>query len=149
MEIGQRIKELRATRRMTAKELSEASGLPEKSIYKIESMEVKDPRISSVTKIAKGLNCSLDELVNGVDVGDVFRKLDGILRSTDYLEEQESAYLSYRLEKLRVDIQFRQIYEAILDEPGETKESALKKAREVMADDIVEVQYLEREYEYQ
>ena len=79
MEIGKRIKDIRTRKRMTAKELSKLSGMPEKSIYKIESGEVKDPRISSIRGIANGLNCSIDELVNGVNVRDTFRKLYGII----------------------------------------------------------------------
>lgn len=63
MSIGDRLREIRKSQRLTAKELSERSGIPEKTIYRIETGEVKDPRISSVEPIIRALNCSADDVL--------------------------------------------------------------------------------------
>ena len=65
--IGSRIRERRIAEKLTAKELSEKSKVPEKTIYRIETGEVQDPKISSVAPLAKSLKCTIDELVFGED----------------------------------------------------------------------------------
>jgi len=101
--IGKRIKELRAERKITAKELSEKCGVPEKSIYKIESEGVKDPRISSVKSIAEGLGCSIDEIVTGIDVDTVTTQMIDILHSSEFIEKVEKEYLIHKIEELRTE----------------------------------------------
>ncbi len=63
MSIGERIRKVRTEQGLTAKELSEASGVPEKNIYRIETGEVEDPRLSSVAPLIRALNCSADEII--------------------------------------------------------------------------------------
>lgn len=63
MDIGDRLRKVRTQQELTAKQLSELSGVPEKTIYRIETGEVKDPRLSSIEPLIKALNCSADELL--------------------------------------------------------------------------------------
>lgn len=65
--IGTRIRSKRVAAKLTAKELSEKAGVPEKTIYRIETGEVQDPKISSIAPLTKPLNCTLDELVLGLE----------------------------------------------------------------------------------
>jgi transcriptional regulator with XRE-family HTH domain len=67
MSVGERLKEARSRQKLTAKELSMLSGVPEKTIYRIETGEVKDPRLSSVIPLLKHLDCSTDEVFFGLD----------------------------------------------------------------------------------
>ena len=78
---------------MTARELSEKSGIPEKGIYKIESGGVKDPRLSSVGSIAKGLGCSLDELVSSIDVEIVTMQMIDLLKRSNNVDDVTRDYL--------------------------------------------------------
>lgn len=59
---GGRLRKIRSQHGMTVKQLSEISGVPEKTIYRIETGEVSDPKISSITPLIKAMNCSADEL---------------------------------------------------------------------------------------
>lgn len=61
--IGERIRKARTEKRMTAKVLSEHSKVPEKTIYRIETGEVEDPRISSILPLIEVLECSADEIL--------------------------------------------------------------------------------------
>lgn len=63
MDIGDRLRSVRTQQDLTAKQLSELSGVPEKTIYRIETGEVKDPRLSSIEPLIRALNCSADELL--------------------------------------------------------------------------------------
>jgi transcriptional regulator with XRE-family HTH domain len=63
MSFGERLRAVRTEQGLTAKDLSEASGVPEKSIYRIETGEVGDPRMSTVIPLIRSLNCSADELI--------------------------------------------------------------------------------------
>lgn len=63
MGIGERIRQKRGLVDMTAKELSEKSGVPEKTIYRIETSKVIDPKISSIKPIIEALGCSADDLI--------------------------------------------------------------------------------------
>lgn len=101
MDIGEKIKELRNKKKFTAKELSELSGIPEKSIYKIESGGVKDPRISSVAALAKGLDCSIDQITGDVVTIDVIVQAIELIDESDAYPDSEKNYLIYLLEKLR------------------------------------------------
>lgn len=63
MDIGGRLRKIRTEQNLTAKQLSELSGVPEKTIYRIETGEVQDPRLSSIEPLIQALNCSADELL--------------------------------------------------------------------------------------
>ena len=63
MNIGDRLRKIRTEHNLTAKKLSELSGVPEKTIYRIETGEVQDPKISSIEPLVKAMNCSADELL--------------------------------------------------------------------------------------
>ncbi len=65
--IGERLKQARARQSMTAKELSALTGVPEKTIYRIETGEVQDPRLSSIKPLLQHLNCTADEILFGQD----------------------------------------------------------------------------------
>lgn len=99
MDIGERIKELRNNKHFTAKELSVLSGIPEKSIYKIESGGVKDPRISSIVALAKGLDCSIDQIVGDVRTSDVIVQAIELITDSGTYSAVERDYLVYLLEK--------------------------------------------------
>lgn len=76
MTIGEQLRKLRKGQGLTAKQLSERSGVPEKTIYRIETEEVADPKISSIKPLIMALNCSADEiLMNKQDIG-----LTGLLK---------------------------------------------------------------------
>jgi len=101
MDIGEKIKSLRAKRKFTAKELSALSEIPEKSIYKIESGGVKDPRISSVAALAKGLDCSIDQIVGNVTTTDIVAQVIELLSDEESCNPAERSYLIYLLKKFR------------------------------------------------
>ncbi|WP_421863112.1 helix-turn-helix domain-containing protein [Motiliproteus sp.] len=63
MDIGDRLRLIRTEQNLTAKKLSEISGVPEKTIYRIETGEVKDPKLSSLEALIRALNCSADRLL--------------------------------------------------------------------------------------
>lgn len=67
MSIGEQIRKIRTQQKLTAKALSEISGVPEKTIYRIETGEVQDPKLSSIEPIIKALNCSADEVIFSID----------------------------------------------------------------------------------
>lgn len=98
MDVGKRIREIRTSRKLTAKELSERCGVPEKSIYKIESGGVKDPRISSVMSIAKGLGCSVDELISDIDIDVVTTQMIDLIKRSRTLNGVTRDYIVHVLE---------------------------------------------------
>ncbi len=63
MTIGGRLREARKRENLTAKKLSKLSGVLEKTILRIETGEVKDPKISSIMPLIKALDCSADEII--------------------------------------------------------------------------------------
>lgn len=63
LTIGERLRAARGQCNLTAKALSDMSGVPEKTIYRIEKGEVKDPKVSSIVPIATALECTTDELI--------------------------------------------------------------------------------------
>ena len=67
MSIGEQIRKIRTQQKLTVKALSELCKVPEKTIYRIETGEVQDPKISSIEPIIKALNCSADEIIFSVD----------------------------------------------------------------------------------
>lgn len=57
------LKELRKEAKMTQVELAERSGLAQSVIAAIETGTCKNPRIGTLLKLAKGLDCSLGCLI--------------------------------------------------------------------------------------
>ena len=87
MTIGARVKNLRKWRKLTQEELGERSGLGLGQISKIEREDIKDPKSSTVEKLANGLNVSADKLIPS----DYDKGLTGILRNKmDELSELEA-----------------------------------------------------------
>lgn len=98
--IGARIRAARESREMTAKELYAASGVPETTIYRIETGEVSNPKLSSILPLITALRCNADEiLLNKKDVG-----LSGVLerqfKSISKWPAQDKYDLAKMLEKL-------------------------------------------------
>jgi transcriptional regulator with XRE-family HTH domain len=60
---GQRLKHFRNSRGMTQDQLARKADIPYTTLTKIETGVIKNPSIQTVLKLAKGLNCSLDQLV--------------------------------------------------------------------------------------
>lgn len=56
-------KELRLKMDISIRELEKKSKVPRSTISNIENNQV-DPKISTLCKIAKALNCTLDDIVN-------------------------------------------------------------------------------------
>jgi len=61
--IGNKIKLLRNKQGLTQDELARKSDLPYTTLTKIETNVITKPSIQTVTKIAKGLGISIDELI--------------------------------------------------------------------------------------
>lgn len=62
--LGENIKKLRERAGMTIKELSDKSGVGQSTISEIETGKAKNPRSETLTKIAKVLNTSVDQLTD-------------------------------------------------------------------------------------
>lgn len=54
---------MRIKRRLTQKELSELSGVPQQTISAIETGARRDPGASTLAMIAKALKCTVDDLI--------------------------------------------------------------------------------------
>lgn len=62
--IGQKIKELRKKKELTQEGLARKSDIPYTTLVKIEGDAIQNPTLDTITKIANGLEISLDELIN-------------------------------------------------------------------------------------
>jgi len=62
-EIGDKIQALRNKKELTQEQLAKKANLPYQTLTKIESNVITKPSIQTVTKIAKGLGVSIDELI--------------------------------------------------------------------------------------
>ena len=65
--IGQRIKEWRKIRELTQEGLARKADVPYTTLSKIESDVIKNPSIQTISKIADGLEVSIDELIKGTN----------------------------------------------------------------------------------
>ncbi len=63
--IGQKIRKLRLAKEFTQEALARKADIPYTTLVKIESDAVKNPSIDTVTKIAAGLEISIDYLIKG------------------------------------------------------------------------------------
>lgn len=61
--IGQKIKAWRKKKDMTQDALAKKADIPYTTLAKIESDVIQNPSLQTITKIAEGLNISLDDLV--------------------------------------------------------------------------------------
>jgi len=98
MAIGERLRVIRKEQGLTAKDLSEASGVPEKTIYRIETGEVKDPRLSSIKPLIEVLNCSADEFLFDPEN---FNDLDVLRREFAHATRLEESQLELLLNVVR------------------------------------------------
>lgn len=57
------LKAMREKRNLNQRELAERSGVPQPIISQIEIGLVKAPRIDTLVKLAKGLKCTVDDLI--------------------------------------------------------------------------------------
>jgi len=89
MNIGDRLRKIRTEQNLSAKKLSEESGVPEKTIYRIETGEVKDPKLSSLEPLIKTLNCSADELLFDIDEFTGLAKLRQIFAKATELNDYD------------------------------------------------------------
>ncbi len=62
-EIGDKVKAFRNKKDLTQEALVKKANLPYQTLTKIESNVITKPSIQTVTKIAKGLGVSIDELI--------------------------------------------------------------------------------------
>ncbi|MBI2550848.1 helix-turn-helix transcriptional regulator [Candidatus Uhrbacteria bacterium] len=62
--IGQKIKELRKKKDLTQEGLARKADLPYTTLVKIEGDAIQNPTLDTITKIAAGLEVSLDDLIN-------------------------------------------------------------------------------------
>lgn len=61
---GDKIRQLREKENLSLRDLEKITGLTFSFIANIERGIVKDPRISTIIKLANGFNVSVDELLN-------------------------------------------------------------------------------------
>jgi transcriptional regulator with XRE-family HTH domain len=91
---GERVRKIRTEQGLTAKELSSRSKVPEKTIYRIETGEVSDPKLSTIEPIVRALTCSADELLFNAES---FTKLEQLrqlfLKFTEMNEVQQDFLL--------------------------------------------------------
>lgn len=64
MFLGDKIRRIREEQNLSLRDLEKITGLRYSFISNIERGIVKDPRISTVIKLAKGLKVSIDDLLN-------------------------------------------------------------------------------------
>lgn len=95
MSFGERLRKVRTQQGLTAKDLSEASGVPEKNIYRIETGEVEDPRFSTIVPLIRSLNCSADELIfDKKDFTKLGRLRQLFLEFPEFSDEQKDLLLN-------------------------------------------------------
>lgn len=70
MPISQNLKDLQDIRNMTTAELAEKSGVPEATITKIRTGVTKSPTSDTLQRLAKALNCSINDLTDSPSVDD-------------------------------------------------------------------------------
>ncbi len=71
--IGRKIKELRESKKLSQRQLAKDSGVPQATINRIESGEIKEPSLSNATKIANALGVTVTEL-QGNDISTVIAR---------------------------------------------------------------------------
>jgi transcriptional regulator with XRE-family HTH domain len=75
MLIGKKIEKMRKDRKLSYRKLADLSGIPSHShIRNIENGTVKDPALSTVIKLAKGLGINVSELLDDVEIAEIARR---------------------------------------------------------------------------
>lgn len=100
MQIGERLRKVRTEQGMTAKNLSGLSGVPEKTIYRIETGEVTDPRISTLEPLIRALNCSADEILFDVQDFTKMGRLRQLFLKFGDLDEHQQDFLLEVIQKV-------------------------------------------------
>ncbi|WP_057831287.1 helix-turn-helix domain-containing protein [Colwellia sp. TT2012] len=93
MNVGKQIRKIRTQQGMTVKQLSEICSVPEKTIYRIETGEVQDPKISSIEPIIRALNCSADEILFSHDDYYKFGELRQVFANITQMREPDQEML--------------------------------------------------------
>jgi transcriptional regulator with XRE-family HTH domain len=62
--IGQKIKDLRKGMKMTQEGLARKADIPYTTLVKIEGDAIQNPTLDTITKIASGLEVTIDKLIN-------------------------------------------------------------------------------------
>ncbi|WP_175511474.1 helix-turn-helix domain-containing protein [Alicyclobacillus macrosporangiidus] len=57
-----KVREVRQQRGITTYELAKRSGLAQSFVWKLDHGKIKSPSINTLTKLAKALDCSVDDL---------------------------------------------------------------------------------------
>lgn len=144
MTIGEQLRKLRKEQGLTAKQLSERSGVPEKTIYRIETEEVADPKLSSIKPLVFALGCSFDELLkNKREIG-LSGELQQLLIKTNELPTMEKALLIKMISRWINSVYVEEMYKKTMNpEDAKTWEMINKKEEE----EFDEMVHKEREEE--
>lgn len=62
------LKKLRFEKKLTQEQLAEISGIDYKYLQKLEGQNPSSPALSTLEKLAKGLNITLSEFVQKIDI---------------------------------------------------------------------------------
>lgn len=63
-KLGDKIREVRKEKKLTQEKLAELADVDPKSIIQLESGKRENPTVGTLTKVAKALKISLNELLN-------------------------------------------------------------------------------------
>ena len=107
--IGKRLRKIRNEQKLTAKKLSELSGVPEKTIYRIETGEVTDPRLSSLEPLVEALNCSADEILFDSDKFTSLGALRQAFANTSKLNEYQMNTILEVVQKMNLAYSFERM----------------------------------------
>lgn len=108
MNVGKQIRKIRTQQSMTVKQLSEISSVPEKTIYRIETGEVQDPKISSIEPIIRALNCSADEILFSHDDYHKFGELRQVFANISQMREPDQEMLIRMMRMVSLASSFEQ-----------------------------------------
>lgn len=67
LKFAKTLRKLRTAKGLTQEELAELAGLDYKYFQKLESRRPSSPTLSTLEKLAKGLNISIIEFVNNIE----------------------------------------------------------------------------------
>lgn len=108
MNVGKQIRKIRTQQNLTVKQLSELSKVPEKTIYRIETGEVQDPKISSIEPIIRALNCSADEVLFSHDDYYKFGELRQVFANITQMREDDQEMLIRMMRMVSLASSFEQ-----------------------------------------
>ena len=108
MNVGKQIRKVRTQQSMTVKQLSNLSKVPEKTIYRIETGEVQDPKLSSIEPIIRALNCSADEILFSHDDYYKFGELRQLFANITQMAEDDQKMLVRMMRMVSLASSFEQ-----------------------------------------